>query len=331
MKTVFVDESGATGLVDFDSQPVFALSAVCIEEDDARMLCEDLLPRRMTGLSELKHSRLVGRAYAPIQNGLVGLQTQVLKRFPAYSYCVDKRYSALMSLCADCIPGESPQVLLLPQFAMALYSKWEMLSDAFDLQGVLHSYYDAVTCGNIDEISCKFEMFIEKVNDALGKCCDEDLHSALDGIARCEEACVNEFKASVGPHDLSQRCIVGIVAEMAQELNEPFRLILDASYHDAMVDSIVSLLRFKFPRIVVDSGNSKNYHGLQLADILAGGARFAAELAYFRGIEHEHHSAYREKILSLYKESRRMLWCPPSTPPNMLQAVSSLIRQEAWR
>ena len=54
MKTVFVDESGATGLVDFDSQPVFALSAVCIEEDDARMLCEKFLPREITKLPELK-------------------------------------------------------------------------------------------------------------------------------------------------------------------------------------------------------------------------------------------------------------------------------------
>lgn len=68
MKTVFVDESGATGLVDFGSQPVFALSAVCIEEDDARMLCEKFLPREITKLSELKNNRLVGRAYAPIQD-----------------------------------------------------------------------------------------------------------------------------------------------------------------------------------------------------------------------------------------------------------------------
>lgn len=329
MKTVFVDESGATGLVDFGSQPVFALSAVCIEEDDARMLCEKFLPREITKLSELKHNRLVGRAYAPIQDGLFELQAQVLKRCPAYSYCVEKRYSALISLCADCIPGESPQVELLPRYAMFLCNKWERLCDTFDLPGLLHSYYEAATCGNIDERSYRFEMFIEKVNDALGKCCDEDLHNVLGSIARRDEACVNEFKARVGDHDLSQRCIVGIVAEVARELNEPFQLELDASYHDEAVDSMVSLLRFKFPRIVVDSRDSKNYCGLQIADILAGGARFAAKLAYFRGIEHEHHFAYREKTLSLYKESRRMLWCPPSITSNMLQAVSSLIRQEA--
>ena len=331
MKTVFVDESGATGLVDFGSQPVFALSAVCIEEDEARMLCEKLLPHRMTRLSELKHSRLVGRKYAPIQNGLVELQAQVLKNSHSFSYCVDKRYSALISLCADCIPGESPQVLLLPQYAMSLCNKWDRLCDAFDLPGLLHSYYDAVTCGNIDEISCKFEMFIEKVNAALGRCCDEDLHNVLGGIARREKACVNEFKASVGVHDLSQRCIVGVIAEVARELNEPFQLILDASYHDEAVDSMVSLLRFKFPGIVVDSGDSKNYCGLQIADILAGGARFAAEFAYSREGGHKLHLAYSEKILSLYKEYGRMLWCPPSDPPSMVEAVSNLIRQETWQ
>lgn len=331
MKTVFVDESGATGLVDFDRQPVFVLSAVCIEEDEARILCEDLLPYGITMLPELKHNRLVGRAYAPIQNGLVELQARVLKRYPAYSYCVDKRYSAWVSLCADCIPGESPQVLLLPQYAMALCNKWERLCDAINLQGLLHSYYEAVTCGNMDERSCKFETFIANANEALGKCYDEDLHNVLGGIARQEEACISEFKASIGVHDLSQRCVVGLVAEMARELNEPFRLMLDTSYHDEAVDSIVSLLRLKFPRIAVDIGDSKSYCGLQIADILAGGARFAAELAYSRRGEHERHLAYSEKILSLYKESGRMLWCPPSIPPNMLQAVSSLIRQEAWR
>ena len=51
--------------------------------------------------------------------------------------------------------------------------------------------------------------------------------------------------------------IVGIVAEMARELNEPFQLMLDASYHDGMVDSIVSLLCYKFPGIVVDRGDSE--------------------------------------------------------------------------
>lgn len=331
MKTVFVDESGATGLVDFDRQPVFALSAVCIEEVEARLLCEHFLPHSMTRLSELKHSRLVSRAYAPIQNGLVELQTQVLKRFPAFSYCVDKRYSALISLCADCIPGESPQVLLLPQLAMSLCNKWERLCEVFDLPGLLHSYYDVVTCGNMTERSCKFEMFMVKVNDALGRCHDEDLHNVLGGIARREEACVNEFNASVGVHDLSQRCIVGIVAEVARALKEPFQLMLDASYHDEVVDSIVSLLRFKFPRIVVDSGDSKNYCGLQIADILAGGARFAAELAYSREGEHKLHLAYSEMILSLYNECGRMLWCPPSDPSNMVEAVSNLIRQETWQ
>ena len=331
MKTVFVDESGATGLVDFDSQPVFALSAVCIAEDEARMLCEDFLLRRITRLSELKHNRLVGRAYAPIQNGLVELQAQVLKRFPAYSYCVDKRYSALISLCADCIPGESPQVLMLHQYAMALCSKWERLCDAFDLPGLLCSYYDAVTCGNMDERSCKFEMFIEKVNDALRRCSDEVLHTVLGGIAWRKEACVGEFNASIGIHDLSQRCIVGLVAEMARELKEPFKLMLDASYHDEAVGSIVSLLRFKFPRIIVDRGDSKSYCGLQIADILAGGARFVAELAYSRRGEHEWHLAYSKKILSLYKESGRMLWCPPAEPISIAEGVCRLMQQRTWK
>lgn len=324
MKTVFVDESGATGLVDFAQQPVFALSAVCIEETAASALCERFLPKSLTRIDEMKHARIICRECKAIRTGLVAIQESVLNTCPAFSYCMEKRYMALLSLAADCIPGNRPDAFVLDRYAHGLLLKWDRLCGIFDLPMLLRHYYDAITCGNTVERKELFMIFREAARQALIQSQDEDLSAVLSGVVSLDPETVEEFEASVGVHDLSQNCIVGLVAEMAKELQEPFKLILDLSYHDEAIERIVSLLTTNFPGIVVESGNSQDYYGLQIADIMSGGARFAAELAYGKKGLNDQYGEYRSRVLSLYEKSKKMLWQPSGSPVSIVEGIRRL-------
>lgn len=324
MKTVFVDESGATGLVDFVQQPVFALSAVCIEEPSASALCEKYLPKSLTRINELKHEKLIRRGCKTIRAGLVAIQETVLNTYPAFSYVMEKRYMALLSLAVDFIPGDIPDVFELGRYAHNLLLKWEHLCGRFDLPILLQHYYDVITCNDAVERKDLFTTFREDARRALTKSQDVDLCAVLSGVVSLNPATLEEFEASVGTHDLSQYCIVGLVVEMARELQEPFKLILDSSYHDGTIGNIVSLLTTKLPGIVVASGNSKDYHGLQIADIMSGGARFAAELAYGKKGQGDQYGDYRNRVLSLYDKSNKMLWQPSGSPVSIVEGIRRL-------
>ena len=324
MKTVFVDESGATGLVDFVQQPVFALSTVCIEESSARVLSERYLPRSITRIDELKHDKLIRRRFAEIRTGLVNIQEIVLGTYPAFSYAIEKRYMALLLLAADCIPGDHPDVFELDRYAHNLLLKWDRLCGRFDLPMLLRHYYNAITCTDAVERKDLFTTFRKDARQAIVMSRDEDLCAVLSGIVALDTTSLEEFEASVGVHDLSQNCIIGLILEMVKELQEPFKLILDSSYHDEVIGSIVSLLATKFPGIVVESGDSKEYHGLQIADIMAGGARFAAELAYGKKYLDDRYNDYRKKILSLYDKTKKMLWQPSSSRVSIIEGARRL-------
>ena len=232
---VYVDESGNGGLFDKE-QPVFALSAVAIEEDEAKRLREKYLPVSLVGKSELKHDSLSKRVRNNIQKRLGDLQEELLRNHLAFSYVIAKRFFVIARMMMDCRAGEDPRTWEYQKDARCLYYHYDEICRKCDFKGVLKAYVAAVGLISDDEkFPGAFSRFINAARVAISQW--PPLYYYLGDIARRDKACVEEFLANPGKY-MHASMLIGLVNVLLSEDQRDIDVICDEQRHGAVIPRV---------------------------------------------------------------------------------------------
>ena len=329
MNYLFFDESGASGILDLIEQPVFTLSAVNITEEEAVRVCKGTLPHCFSSIGkskELKLKRLLQSDDAAFASEIIALHERVLSSCFVRSFAVEKRFCLLCMIAMNCIPAEWHLHNHYAELALDLRLRWSQLSLMTDMDGLLKAYYDAISRSELDQHSRRFfsafAFFAKKVIDETS---DRTLREVVGGIAECRPDCVAEFEESVGKTDMVAMSISGILEQALLHVDTPLHLTFDKSCHDDRTFEIIKLLTANREGISFSSINSKLSFGVQLADILAGSSRLAAEWIYGYAAENDIHSDFRKSIANLYKTHDCMMFNLTNRPPTLAERSSGLL------
>lgn len=323
MNTVFIDESGASGITDWERQPVFSLSALCIQENDAVQLCNQYLPTSISvSKSELKHNKLVRKQDDQILDELLALQRHLLNNMFVRSYVVDKRYFTLLWLAQNCIPAEDARHNMIEFFAYDVFRRWSDLIQIPAFARLLTCYQRAIVQDETD-IKRDLDSFIVQAAETISAIQLPSLTAILDGIANRNESALEEFMSSIGKLDMVSVCTSGLVCEIFRGVARPTQLIYDRRTDDREVVRIFEGLTNNIQGdMTLTTQKSQMSRSLQLADILAGGARMAAERFYGVKSVSCQNDRYSEELLTMYQEVQCMMYCPDGHPMPLAKRIA---------
>ncbi len=296
MKTVFIDESGYTrsDLLNAD-QPVYALSAVCIDEAEARQIKERMFPE-MNSI-ELKHSKLYGSAKN--DDRLIELQHICLNDYKAITYSVYKRYflceifvlCCVTPFCTNIDYGTIEFRRLAIQLAIIENNSYY---DVKEVNKILTLFQKLISCSkNTLALSQLFGEFVSVWQHTT----DANLRRLCTGFCKMRLEYVESMVKSVDLGAITPTTLFGLLTQLENIVGEPFVLYFDES------DKVREYLPL-FERLLKTSSNvfhtgsglqfnlpltnfqgtcevdSAQYAGIQFADILAGGAVKMAAVQY---------------------------------------------------
>lgn len=319
--TVYVDESGNGGLLD-KGQPVFTLSAIAIEEEEARRLREEYLPQKLIGQGELKHDSLSKRLRNGVQKRLGDLQEVMLRDHLAYSYVFVKLFYLIEKMMMDCTPGEDMRCVFIQRDAMTLYGQYGEINTKCDFEKVLKAYDRAIGLEVKDErFQESFDKFVAEVNTAIRNY--PPLRHFLGGIASRDKDCVKEFKDNTG-RNVHAPTLIGLINELFKADPSDIRIICDDSPQFEGVEKVFNGVPLSEHIRDLRKGVSDECYGLQLADLLAGGARYVGEKRML-GLDHgDKLNGYVCRLETAYDENNRLLCQPPAFPIPMFARISEI-------
>lgn len=310
MVNVYIDESGNAGFLD-PAQPVFALSALVISEDDA-VKAKSILPATLLQGEELKHERLSKDSRRKVREGLVGLQRELLTGHPALAYVMERRFCLIQKLLMDCVPGDDLRALWIQRMAMDIYRQYDELVSSIGLDEIL-VLYDRVS-GTQPEDS-GFEEGLADLQARLRFASSRStvVGFALGGFANGDYAWVDEFRSSCGRPNLHFSLVVGLLNEMFKIVRDDVRLVFDESPQTRKLTAVWNTPFFPLVKEVAFE-SSGSCLGVQLADILAGGARLVGERQFKCAINRAKEKVYCDELEKIYAETNALLYQPPYCP-----------------
>ena len=329
MTTVYIDESGNGGLLD-PQQPVFALSAIRISEAEAKAELEKFLPASLIGGNgERKHDSLSKRIRNGIQKRLGDLQVELVSKYDALSYVVDKRHILIAKMLSGCIAGDDWRILYLQDFTRTLYANYAHLCKVCQFDKILKAYNEAIGCTPDDRrFAERFKSFVAATKQAIQDY--PPLNFILGDIANEETSCVEEFTFNSG-HNIHASMLFGLVNELLKLSPEPIDIVCDDSPQYGGVQKLFDIHPFGASVHSVSSDNSRHSCGLQLADLLAGGARFVGERQFGRKNHGKTQVAYVERLVELYDKSERLLYQPASTNVSIFARMQEVAAHNKFR
>ena len=323
--TVFIDESGASGILD-SKQPVFTLSAIHITEEQAREFCMEHLAAQYASHnkpSEIKFSKLLSLDNV---DTLLSINEALLSSRFTRSYAVEKRYCLLCMAAMNSIHAEAIIHDHYAEFALYLRAKWDALSNKTDMESLLRAYHAAISHKKVDGYYKRdFEKYVSVAKEAIEKSQDPILNLVFGGVANLRAADVDEFENSVGKSDMVATFMSGLLYEIASNVNSPLAIVLDKSNHDEPAFEMIHLLAANRQGISVDSRKSQKSYGLLLADLLAGASRMAAEMIYGHVNKHDQYTSFRECLAEQFKSSNSMMFNLTDSPPTVQSRFNNLL------
>lgn len=323
MVNVYVDESGNAGAFD-PKQPVFALSAIVISDADAEK--EKLvLPTKLLQGNELKHENLSKDHRKKMRDSLVALQRNLIVGYPTLVYAVEHRFCLIQKLLMDCIPGNDPRVYWIQQIALDIYNDYDELVRICGFDQILMKYDEVISMNaEAADFHDALTEFQKRLLDATSKA--EVLSFALGDFARGNDACVDEFMSSCGDVNLHLILLFGILNEMLKMVSDDVCVIFDESPQFRQVKDAWKRPLMRQVKDVVSMPSHQSL-GIQLADILAGGARLVGERMFKSSVGRTKEKAYCDELEKVYAQKDIMLFQPPYFPIPTFARVPELLSQ----
>lgn len=312
---IYVDESGNGGMLD-PKQPVIALSAIVTDDATAKKLREEFLPEELVGEGELKHERLCKRLRGNVQERLCGLQEKMLSSCLCYSYVFEKKFFLIERLLMDVIPGESVRVIFLQQMAMEFRRHYDEIDRMADLGALMKAYVRACRIGDDETPDTtsyeeRFSALVEAARSAVVRC--PMLRSYVGGLADRDRACEEEFKSNTGKNAHAPM-LWGLLNAIFEERQDDAEIICDESPQYHGVEKIFGYIPRGSRIQGLRAERSATCIGIQLADLLAGGARLVGERRFCRVDHGEKLNSYVSRLGAAYDAADRLLYQPPLYP-----------------
>ena len=323
--TVFIDESGASGILD-STQPVFTLSAIHITEEEAESFCSEHLAAqyaRPNRPSEIKFTKLLSLDNV---DTLLSINEALLSSRFIRVFAVEKRYSLLCMMAMNSIHAETRIHDNYADLALYLRAKWDELSRKTDMDALLHAYHAAISHKKKDgHYKRDFQNFTLAARDAIAKTHDPALNLVIGGIAELRKADIDEFEQSVGKSDMVAMFMSGLLYEIVNNVKPPIEIVLDKSNHDEPAFEMINLLTIHTTGVSVSSRKSHKSHGLLLADLLAGASRMAAEMIYGYVNNDDQYISFRKSLAEQFKMANAMKFNLTDSPPPVHSRLSDLL------
>jgi len=341
---MFLDEAGYTGpdLVNRD-QPIFVLASTIIEEQEARDLLAACFPNQETG-RELKHSRLSrtkkGRAE------LIEFFRQVPKDRAAY-FGVHKEYALLAYLIDFWLEplAHDDGVNLYERGANIALTNVAYItlgaSLGFEGRRELLRRFQVMTR---HRTPFAYDSFWDTFRDAVRR--HKLIDDAIGGLLAAEMRLgwrhlhsLPEDLLDLGDYGLLETIIhwrqsyqgrnfvvIHDTSKMIQRNKERWLAILDPQNPAAVVGQDRRTVEFPLPVRGLQLAESQDFLGLQIADLLAGGA-CALLTANARGEQREYVDALRDT--GLLETAGGGLWPSDAISPEELETEGPVLRDAA--
>lgn len=318
MERFCIDESGYTG---FDllnaEQPFQGASSICISEEDARDAIQQFFPRLQA--SELKYRALARRPGNAER--LLGLQQYLLKNFKCVTYVAHKRFLLTLMFIDYAV---EPYYY---ERGFNLYQDGEnyLMGSALFHAGekILGPGYNTILSSFQSAMKLKTAESMTQLLRSVATVSWKDFPEALGPLALHCPDCISAIMQDGVTTDAALIVLQSLITRMEMTSSGPYRVDHDRSknltqYHDLLQQFIghkdpvefrqseIASIRFPLNLVSVEQVDSKDCLGVQLADILIGGATDFAN-AY---IGQRKKTDYTEGVLSAYAEDQLIHMLP---------------------
>lgn len=308
MERFCIDESGYTGFDLLNAEQQFqGASAICISEEEARDVISHYFPKLQA--EELKYRALARRPNN--LDRLLELQRHLLQNYKCVTYVASKRYLlTLMFIDYAVEPFYYARGISLYQNGnnYALGSLLFYTGEALFGPG-----YEATLAVFQNTVKQKTPAAIEELLQAVAGLKWEQLPEAMGPLySRCQD-CISAIMTEGVSTDAAFIVLQSLITRMESMAGGPYRVDHDRSknltqYHELLQQFIshkesiefhqseIATIRFPLKLVSVTQVDSKNCFGVQLADIMIGGAIDAANALIGRNQKTD----YTKGVLSAY-------------------------------
>ncbi len=312
MKFVYIDESGYTGgdLLN-QEQPFQAASAIYISECDAEKLVKKHFPRLQS--DELKYKDLSRKKGN--RSRLLALQKDMLTNFDCVTYICDKKFVLILHFLDYAVEP----------FYYARGFDFYKDGSNYSLASLLYYTGDALLGSDkFTEIMKAFQYAIKsKKNSSISTLINKirssnwrELPECFGPLAEGDISCVKAIKCKSVSSDAAFIVLQSLISRLEVMINTEYSIKHDKSknleQYDLALNTMMkhennisfketSLTTIKFPLKVtgIEQVESKDYFGVQLADILAGGIIDSSKA--ITGVKI---NEYNTKIVELYADNQ---------------------------
>ena len=312
MKSVYIDESGYTGidLLNQD-QPFQGASAIYISDSEAKELINKYFPRIQS--NELKYKKIAKRKNN--WEHLLGLQRDILENHVCVSYVCDKRFLLILHFLDYAVEP----------FYFDRHINFYEDGGNYSLGSLL--YYVAGTLlkgDNFKEIlslfqyaiNSKSEISISALIEKIKATNWQELPEAFGPLALEDNSCIEVMKNKNVSTDGAYIVLLSLISRLEAIIDHEYDIIHDKSknleQYDLILGKIINhekeisfketdLTTLNFPLKLrsVSQFDSKDSPGVQLADVLIGGLMDSTKA--ITGIKV---NDYNKRIIELYKDNQ---------------------------
>ena len=312
MTNIYIDESGYTGIDLLNKDQLFqAASAVQISEADAKHVVKEHFPNLKS--TELKYGSLSRREAN--WDRLLGLQKALLDNYFCSTFVCEKKFMLLLHYVDYAVEP------------MYYKNGFDLYNDGANYGMASVMYYTSPTLlgiDNFEEILFHFQKAMHSKSDIAITCLIEKIKSVnwrafeecFGPMAKESPDCISAIKTTGVSTDIALPVLLGIINRIEHFMPGEYSITHDRSdnliqygtYLNGLINNTNSaefkasqVAKIKFPLKLqsVTQVDSKDSLGVQLADILVGGALDATKAAIGQKT-----NDYNTKILGLYKEEQ---------------------------
>jgi hypothetical protein len=312
MKSVYIDESGYTGIDLLNKEQTFqGASALYISDSEAEDLIKEHFPKLQS--PELKYKKLVKRK-ANWEN-LLGLQKDILENHVCINYVCDKRFLLILHFLDYAVePFYYERDINIYEdggnysLGSLLYYVADTILNGQDFKDILSLFQYAINSKSDISISA----LIEKIKFTNW----QELPEAFGPLALENSLCMEAIKNKNTSTDAAYIVLFSLISRLEAIIDHEYRIVHDRSknleQYDVVLNKMInheteisfkqtSLTTLKFPLKLrsISQIDSKDSPGVQLTDVLIGGLIDATKA--ITGIKVNN---YNKRIIELYKDDQ---------------------------
>lgn len=313
MDKFFIDESGYTGdnLLD-ENQRFQGASSIRIDEENARSLVKKHFPNLK--LNELKHGKLSRKNNN--WDSLLSIQSELLKHHMGLSYVCDKKYLLTLMFLNSCVePFYFDNGIDFYKdgynYALAslLYKVAPVIWGKKHFEELLKIFQHAT--------KTKSDVAIQGLIQKAGFLRGQELwKECLSPLWHRHPSCLSAIRSPNSYTDAAIVALIALISRIEHKVDSAYEIIHDTSKgmirHDKHINCLIhertevefkrteiTTLAFPLKLSAFSQINSCDSYGIQLADILVGGAiEFANATAGFTK-----ENQYNQQVRKLYTDN----------------------------